>query len=196
MDKFFNEYKMPLSGGLLTAVFSGAAVYLLGNLSGFEAIQLIETTIPRISTLFNTIILASATILALILTLLGISSSSNSKLKKYHYKQVLSLARFASFLFILTLVFFQFLNIPFAEAENIPTSSYSTIYWLILFVSSLLSGMMVAVILMLYKIIHNIILIVGLGQEHALIDNENDEVENKEDMDRAEDQAEDDGLKE
>ncbi len=43
---------------------------------------------------------------------------------------------------------------------------------------------MVAVILMLYKIIHNIIIIVGLGEDHPLID---DEVDDKEDMDRAED---------
>lgn len=43
---------------------------------------------------------------------------------------------------------------------------------------------MVAVILMLYKIIHNIIIILGLGEDHPLID---DEVDDKEDMDRAED---------
>ena len=191
MKNFFEEYKMPLYGGILTAVFSGAAVYLLGNLSGFEAIKLIETIIPRISSLFNTIILASATILALILTLLGISSGSESKLKKYHYKQVLSLARFASFLFIVTLVVFQFLNIPIEEAENIPSSWYSNIYWIILFVSSLLSGIMVAVILMLYHIIHNIIIIVGLGEDHPLIDN--DKVEDKEDMDQAEADVEKEG---
>lgn len=178
---------MPLYGGLLTAIFSGFVVYLLGNLSGFEALELIETTIPRISSLFNTIILASATILALILTLLAISSGSESKLKKFHYKQVLSLARFASLLFILTLIVFLFLNIPVEEAENIPSSWYSNIYWVILFISSLLSGMMVAVILMLYNIIHNIILIVGLREDHPLIDND-DDVENKEDMDKAEDE--------
>ena len=192
MNWFTFDYKMPLYGGLFTAVFSGVAVYLLGSLSGFEAIQLIETTIPRISTLFTTIILASATILALILTLLGISSASTSRLKKFHYKQVLTLAKFASFLFIVALIFFQFLNLPFNEAKNIPSSWYSSIYYTILFTSSVLSGMMVTVILMLYNIIHNIIIIVGLGEEHPLIDNDNesDEVESKEDMDQAEEDAE------
>ena len=185
MKKFSTDYKMPLYGGILTTVFSGSVVYLLGNLSGFEALLLIETTIPRISSLFNTIILASATILALILTLLGISSNSESKLKKFHYKQVLNLAKFTSSLFIVTLVVFQFLNIPFNEAENIPSTWYSSIYWVILFVSSLLSGMMVAVILMLYKIIHNIIRIVGLGEDHPLIDN--DKMEDKKDVEQARD---------
>jgi len=32
IKEFFANYKMPLYGGILTAVFSGAAVYLLGNL--------------------------------------------------------------------------------------------------------------------------------------------------------------------
>ncbi len=189
IKKFFADYKLPLYGGILTTVFSSAAVYLLGNLSGFQALQLIEATIPRISSLFNTIILASATILALILTLLGVSLGSESKLKKYHYKQVLSLARFTSILFIVTLVIFLFLNIPINESENIPSSWYGNIYWIILFVSSMLSGMMVAVILILYKIIHNIILIVGLGQEHPLIDDDNDEMEDKEDTEQAEDEV-------
>ncbi len=191
MKWFIFDYKMPLYGGLLTAFFTGASVYLLGSISGFEAIRLIESTVPRISSLANTIILASATILALILTLLGISSASNSRLKKFHYQQVLSLARFASFLFIVSLIFYQLLNLPLTEAENIPSSWYSTIYWVILFTSSLLSGMMVTVILMLYNIINNIIIIVGLGEDHPLIDNDNDEVENKEDMDQVKEEIKD-----
>jgi hypothetical protein len=189
MKKLFVDYKMPLYGGLITAVFSGLAVYTLGNISGYEALQLLEASMDRISMLFNTIILASATILALILTLLGISSGSESKLKKYHYKQVLSLARFVSFLFIVTLISFQLLNIPIAETESVPTSWYNIIYWITLLTSSLLSGIMVAVILMLYKTIHNIIIIVGLREEHPLIDDD-DEIEDKEDMDEAEEEVE------
>jgi hypothetical protein len=41
---------------------------------------------------------------------------------------------------------------------------------------------MVAVILMLYNTIHNIIIIVGLSKEHPLIDGD-DEVKDKEDVD-------------
>jgi len=180
-ERFFSKYKMPIYGGVLTALFTGFAVYLLGNLSGYEAKQLIESSIPGLGTFFNTIILASATILALILTLLGISSGSESKLKKTHYKQVLSLARFDSLLFVVTLIFFQLLNFPITEADSVPTSWFTGIYWVALFSSSLLSGMMVAVILMLYSTIHNIILIVGLDEEHYLIyDEAEEEVEKDE----------------
>lgn len=163
---------MPSYGGILTALFSGLAIYLLGNLSGYEAKQLIESSVSGLGTFFNTIILASATILALILTLLAISSGSDSRLKKTHYIQVLSLARFDSLLFVLTLIFFQLINFPITESDSVPTSWFTIIYWIALFSSSLLSGMMVAVILMLYNTIHNIIRIIGMNEDHFLIDNE------------------------
>lgn len=186
MKHLYAHYKMPIYGGILTALFTGLAVFLLGNLSGYEAKQLLETSLSRISMLFNTIILASATILALILTLLGISSGSESRLKKTHYRQVLSLARFDSFLFIVTLILFQLFNIPITETDSVPTEWFTAIYWTSLFASSLLSGLMVAVILMLYNTIHNIICIVGLGQrEHPLIDTEYEEEEEATEQDES-----------
>ncbi len=170
------RHRMPIYGGVLTTVFTGLAVYFLGNLSGHEAMQLLETSLPRVSMLLNTIILGSATILALLLTLLGISSGAESRLKKTHYRQVLSLARFDSFLFVVALILFQLFSFPVTEAENVATEWYKIIYWCVLFASSLLSGLMVAVILMLYSTIHNIICIVGLGQqEHHLVGREEEE---------------------
>ncbi|MEX0660628.1 MAG: hypothetical protein WEA58_01575 [Balneolaceae bacterium] len=172
---FLKKYKMPLYGGVLTALFTGIAAYVVGSLSGYEAMQLLESSLPRIGTLFNTIILASATILALILTLLGISTSSDSNLKKDHYKQVLNLAWFDAFLFVVTLIFFQLFNIPITESDNVPTSYYTFFYWAAVFISSLVSGLMVAVILMLYSTVQNIIRIVGLGEDLDLISEEEEE---------------------
>ena len=177
MKSFIIKHKRPIFGGLLTAIFTGTAVFILGSLSGYEAKEMIHTSIPRIGSLFNTIILTSATILALLLTLLGISSGSNSKLKVGHYKQILTLAKFSSVLFITALIFYQFFNIPITESDNVPTSWFAMIYWFTLFTSSLLSGMLVAVILMLYSIIENIIYIVGFGEDHYLVYSDEDEIE-------------------
>lgn len=177
LNDFLKKYKMPLYGGVLTALFTGVAAFFLGSISGYEALQLLESSLPRISTLFNTIILASATILALILTLLGISTSSDSNLKKGHYKQVLSLARFDAFLFITTLIFFQLFNIPVTESDSVPTSYFAFFYWTAIFVSSFVSGLMVAVILMLYGTVQNIIRIVGLDEDLDLISNEEEDEE-------------------
>jgi type IV secretory pathway VirB6-like protein len=129
--------------------------------------------------LCNTIILASATILALLLTLLGISSSSKSKLKKAHYQEVLNIAKLDTVLFIAALILFQFFNIPITEADNIPPDWYKWIYWITLFTSSLISGVMVIVILMLYTIVTNIIAIVGMEIDHPLVSKE-EKIENEE----------------
>ncbi|WP_236979523.1 hypothetical protein [Membranihabitans maritimus] len=170
MKGFIKYNRGPLIGGLLATVFTSLGVFLLGNLSGYEAKQLIRASLNGITMLCNTIVLASATILALLLTLLGISTgSTKSELKNEHYKQVLTIAKFDTILFIGTLILFQLSNIPITEAENIPTSWFNLIYWATLIFSSLLSGMMITVILMLNNIIIGIIKIVGLGTDHPHI---------------------------
>ncbi|OAB75713.1 hypothetical protein [Cochleicola gelatinilyticus] len=188
MIEFIKKNKLSIYGGLITMLFTGTGAFFLGNISGYEAKNLITSSISGINMLCNTIVLASATILALLLTLLGISTGTESKLKRAHYEQVLNIAKFDTILFVGALILFQLFNIPITEAENVPTDWFATIYWATLFFSSLLSGMMVTVILMLYATVTNIILIVGLGKtDHYLIssdelnENTSDESEKRND---------------
>ena len=83
--------------------------------------------------------------------------------KKKHYKQVLYIAKFDVILFIAALILFQFFNMPIMESEQVPTSWFNIIYWLTLIFTSIISGMIITVILMLYTAVTNIIAIVGLG---------------------------------
>jgi len=106
------------------------------------------------------------------LTLLGISSGVESKIKKVHYYQVLNIAKLDTLLFIGALLLFQFFNIPITESENLPTSWFAYIYWATLFFSSLLSGFMVTVILMLFTTFRNIINIMGFKKKDYLVDND------------------------
>ncbi|WP_432410383.1 hypothetical protein [Rasiella sp. SM2506] len=183
MDNFVIKNKKSILGGGIATLFMGLAVFLLGNLSGYEAKQLITSSLPGINMLCNTIVLASATILALLLTLLGISTGTKSRLKKAHYLQVLSIAKFDTILFVGALILFQIFNIPITEAENVETSWYKIIYWATIFFSSILSGMMITVILMLYTTVTNIIHIVGLNEDHYLVSKEEIEEEEEEQKD-------------
>ena len=169
---FITQNKRSIYGGVATFLFMGLGAFLLGNLSGYEAKVLIDTSLSGISMLCNTIVLGSATILALLLTLLGISSGVESKIKKVHYYQVLNIAKFDTLLFIGALLLFQFFNIPITESENLPTSWFAYIYWATLFFSSLLSGFMVTVILMLFTTFRDIINIVGFKKKDYLVDND------------------------
>ena len=157
-------------GGLVAAIIVAVAIYFLGNISGYEAKDLIKTSLPGINMLCNTVILASATILALLLTLLGISSGSGTKLQEGHYYQVLFIAKMDTILFVAAIILFQVFNIPITEADNLPLDWYAYLYWSTLMFSSLLSGGLVCVILLLYLTINNIIKIVGLDKkDHDMI---------------------------
>lgn len=169
MIKLSEYNQRAIYGGLIAALITGTGVFLLGNISGYEAKNLIASSLPGINMLCNTIVLASATILALLLTLLGISSGSKSILKKEHYLQVMAIAKLDTILFVVAIILFQVFNIPITESEELPTTWYSTIYWATLFLSTLLSGGMVSVILMLYNTVINMIKIVGLGENHPLV---------------------------
>lgn len=177
MKKFLSQNKRALIGGLISACMIALCVFLLGNVSGYEAKQLLKASIPGINMLCNTIILASATILALLLTLLGVSSGVESKLKDQHYFEVMNIAKIDTMLFIGVLIMFQLFNIPITESENVETQWFKIIYWSVLLASSIISGAMVVVILMLYNTVTNIIEIVGLGKEHPLVNNPDDEDE-------------------
>lgn len=170
MIKLTQYNRRALYGGIISAIIMGLGAYFLGNISGYEAKVLIKSSLPGINTLCNTIALASATILALLLTLLSVSSSTESNLTKEHYTHVLLIAKIDTAIFILAIIFFQLLNIPITEADNVPSTWYTTIYYVSLALSSLLSGGLISVVLMLFNAVSSIIKIVGLGvTDHPLV---------------------------
>lgn len=161
--------KSAFLGGGISLLVIAVGTYLLGHLSGYEAKVLIKNSVDGLNTLCNTIALASATILALLLTLLGLSSSSKSKLREEHYIHVLIIAKVDTAVFIAAVMAFLFLNLPITESDSVPANWFSTIYYVTLGVSSVLSAALIVVVLMLYNTVVNIIKIVGLGvKDHPL----------------------------
>ncbi|MDT7827427.1 hypothetical protein RQM65_01960 [Pricia sp. S334] len=165
--------KRAILGGCLALGVVALGTFLMGHLSGYEAKVLIKSSLGGLNTLSNTIVLASATILALMLTLLGVSASTSSTLKKDHYEHIMQLAKLDTIIFIVALVFFLLFNLPVTESENIPQDWFKVLYYITLGVTSLLSAALVVVVLMLYNTIVNIIKIVGLGMtDHPLAESE------------------------
>lgn len=174
MKRVIDHQKTAVYGGIATMVFVGFVVYLLGSTTSYEAKELIESSLPGFNVLCNTITLASATILALLLTLLAAISAIESKLKKEFYESILILAKFSTILFVGALILFQLFNLPLGESDELPIYWFKIFYWALLVSSSILSGFMVAVILMLYTSIVHTVSIIGLGK-HPFIVNEDEE---------------------
>jgi hypothetical protein len=154
------------------------STFLLGKLSGYEAKILIRNSLDGINTLCNTIALASATILALLLTLLGLSSTAKSDLKKEYYRGVLTIAKLDTIVFIASVITFLLFNLPITESNNVPEHWFSTLYYISLGISSMLSSALIVVVLLLYNTVVNIIKIVGLGRKnHPFVREQNKEME-------------------
>lgn len=175
--------KRGLFGGFLSMVITLAGAWVLGKLSGYEAKVLLGAALPGINMLCNTVILASATILALLLTLLGITSNTGTKLKPLHYHRVKQIAYLDTVLFVVSMVVFLLLNIPIVESEEVPGTWFISIYYAALTSASMLGGILIAVVLMLFGTISDIINIVGLeAEDHPLVAVQQDiDVEEQED---------------
>lgn len=161
--------KRAIFGGFLFLLIIGTGSYLVGHLSGYEAKQLIKVSLDGLNTLCNTIVLASATILALLLTVLGLSSDTSSELRKGHYINIMQIARYDTVVFVASLLCFVLFNLPVTESDAIPANWFDIIYYITLIISSILSSALIVVVLMLYSTVVNIIKFVGLGQKEHLL---------------------------
>ncbi len=174
--KFSKFTKRAITGGVIAMFVFGLGNFLLGELSGYEAKDLITKSVSGINTLCNTIVLASATILALLLTVLSLSSGTDSKLKEDYYQYIMKIAKVDTAVFITALGTFLLFNLPITESENVPSSWYTWLYYTSLAMTSLVAAALIVVILMLYSSVVSIIRIVGLGEtDHPLMVTEEDE---------------------
>ena len=178
--KIHRSTKRAIVGGIISMFILLMGTILLGELSGYEAKILIKNSLGGMNTLCNTIALASATILALLLTLLSLSASSHSKLKEGHYHNVLQIAKVDTAVFVASMLSFLLLNLPITESENVPGNWFNILYYLSLAISSVLSAALIVVVLMLYNTVVDIIKIIGLGvTDHPLVHDEKEEEEAK-----------------
>lgn len=184
--------KRAIAGGVLSTIIMGIGTYILGEVSGYKAKELLSSSLTGINMLCNTVILGSSTILALMLPLLSLSTSSNSRMTKVHYSHVLTIAKVDTILIIVSIITFLLLNLPITESEEVPSTWFTSIYYISLAMAAILGGGFVAVVTMLYETISNIILIVGFGvTDHPMVEEVEEEVkEAKEDAKVEKDKAE------
>lgn len=172
--------KRAIVGGVVSTIIMGIGTYILGEVSGYKAKELLSTSLAGINMLCNTVILGSSTILALMLPLLSLSMGSNSRLTKMHYVNVLMIAKFVTILIIVSVITFLMLNLPITESDEVPSTWFSSIYYVSLAMAAILGGGFVAIVTMLYETISNVIEIVGLGvKDHPMIEHVEEEIEEK-----------------
>jgi hypothetical protein len=155
----FSVVRSALIGGIVSTVIIFLGTYLLGSVSDSEAIDNLREIRPTLRFTASGTLTATATVLALMLTLLSFSQNSDRKLKGHHYDRIWWIARFAAGVFVAALLLLMILNIPINNAEETFSGAYDIVYYSLLVYAALIGGCMVTIVLLLYQAARDIILI-------------------------------------
>lgn len=156
-------------GGCLAALTIMSASWMIGQISGSEARYLLETVLPSVRAFSGTMMLALITVLALMLTLLGLSTSTETQLNWVHYQRIKQIALVDMVTFIVAVLFYLLLNVPIQETDSGTLEWFHFLYYAALIISSLLAGAVITVVLMLYNAVNNIIEAIGPEKESQVV---------------------------
>lgn len=114
------DLRIALGGGAVAALVMGAVTLAIGNLSSFEARTLLEASLPTVRFLCSAVMTASATTLALMLTMLSLSAGSDRKIKGARFERIRQIAFVDVVAFVGATLLLVALVVPFAESSEIP----------------------------------------------------------------------------
>lgn len=171
-DRWKRDGFVAIGTGVGVATAIGVGAFAVGSVSGGKARLLVEATMPTSRFLCSSVMAALATILALMLTLLSISSNSDKQLRSTFYKRVQQVSFYAMVFLIAAVVFLVLHCIPLAKADELPDWWMPTVYYSMLSVAAALGGATATIVVMLYTAIRDLICIFGLEQDHRLREDE------------------------
>lgn len=165
------------AGGTLVASVAVGAVFIIGEVSQLEAYDLLKTTLPTTRFFCSAVLTGTATILALMVTLVSLSSSAAVELKAQHYRRIQRIAMLDAIAFAGAMALLLFIMIPMEEAEVLPLGWYRIIYYVVLGAAAVLGALVVSVMMMLYSQTRQLIRAIGLEQSSPLVKEEDGESE-------------------
>lgn len=180
----FYGSKKAMYGGLLAGAIALGGQWLVGQVyNGYEARQLLESVASSSLYLGSSIVTASATIIALMLTMLSMSKNSDNQFDSVFYKQIQIIATLSSVALSAGILLLLFLSVPLQESEQVPGSWYRTIYYILISFVAVLSGLSVGIVLMLLSTINSLINVVKPAVEEVKEREENETDAEKEEID-------------
>lgn len=161
-----------LAGGGFAAVVLAGTIISVGSVGAHEAGVLLESIQTTARFLAAGVLTASATTLALMLTLLGLSDDVSERLNDMHYIRIKYIALIDTAAFIGATGLMAILVVPFSEATEIEGGWYVIVYYLVVAASAILSGLMVTVVLMICKTIFDMTTLFISGADSLLVSDE------------------------
>jgi len=166
------DSKQVMIAAVVAAGIALAGMLLVNVSSGVEARLLLEAMHPSILFFSSSVMTASATILALMLTLISFSGGPGSRLKRRHYDRVRQIALVDTITFAAAITWLLVISVPLAESAEIPSTWYRVVYYVTLVYAAALGGALIAVVLLLYNAISDLIGVVHPDEESDLVTEE------------------------
>lgn len=159
-----NEKTIPWIAAGVIAALGLVARHGIGSVySEAEATALIQTLTQTGLYLGSAIATASATTLALMLTLLGLTKRSDNDFDEDVYKTIGQVAAFATASLIGAVLLLIVLVMPIGEFENMPTAWYPIMYNVLFSMTVGVSALLVATIVHLFLTIRRVIAAITPG---------------------------------
>lgn len=148
----WRDLRMTLAGGSVVAAALFLIVWSVGEAGAAEARILLESTLPAIRFLASSILTVGATVLALMLTLLGFSESADRRFRSIHYRRIRRISLLNVVAIVSAVCLLLFIGIPVEESETL-RALYDIVYYIVLAWSSIIGGLAVAIVLLLHRTI-------------------------------------------
>ena len=172
-SRWTHDVKVACWAGGGMAFIMGIGAFTLGSFGGNESREMVEAILPTTRFLCSAIMTASAGILALMLTVLGLTTGSEVKLNTLFYERIKQIAFYDMIVLCYAISFLVLQCIPVTKSEEIPAWWYPSVYYGMLAVAAVLGGGMIAVVSMLYAAISSLIDVFGLEHgEHSILASE------------------------
>lgn len=162
-----------LIGGILAGSIALCSQWLIGQVyTGWEARQLLESVTSSALYLGGSVVTASATILALMLTMLGLTKKSNGEFDSLFFKRIERIGLLSTISLIAGVLLLLFLSVPVQKADEVPAFWYTVIYYILITFIAGLAGLVVSIVLMLLNSITSLIDVIRPTMEEDIADAE------------------------
>lgn len=145
-------------GGLLAGSLALVGQLLIGQVyGGSETQRLIESSLPSIRTLASSVVTATGTILALMLTLLSLTQSVSQDFDQAFFKRVERIGMASTVGMIGATLTLLILSIPLQEGDAVNVLFYQLYYYLIIALAASLAGILISVVIILFTTIRGLL---------------------------------------
>jgi hypothetical protein len=165
------DTKRAVMGGVIAAIAVLMGTFLINVGSGSDPRLLLEGMLPSVRSLCSAVMTASSTILALMLTMLSMSSSNKTQFKADYYERARQIAWVDTAVLITAILLLSLISIPLSDSQDVPQNWYLIWYYVVLVGTAVLSSSLISVVMMLYNAVKGLIRALHPREESQLVKN-------------------------